>query len=58
MKRRWNPTELDAYWSLTPDESVQLRTKTGATRLGFALLLKSFLLEGRFPTTADSCGYS
>ena len=53
MKRRWNPTELDAYWCLTPDESVQLRNKTGATRLGFALLLKSFLLEGRFPTTAE-----
>ncbi|MDQ6773413.1 MAG: Tn3 family transposase [Candidatus Dormibacteraeota bacterium] len=49
MQRHWSPDELSAQWTLTPDERTWLANKTGATRLGFAVLLKSFLLEGRFP---------
>ncbi len=49
MKRRWSPDELAEYWMLTLDELRLLANKTGATRLGFALLLKFFQYEGRFP---------
>ncbi len=49
MKRLWTATELAESWTLLPDELALLGNKTGATRLGFALLLKAFQLEGRFP---------
>ena len=51
MKRRWSPEDLKAVWLLFPDELALLRNKTGATRLGFALLLKFFQEEGRFPNS-------
>src|SRR5437762_799680 len=43
---------LDAvvdHFTLVGDEVDQLRNKTGATRLGFALTLKFLLWRGRFP---------
>ena len=49
MKRHWAPDELAEHWTLHPDELGLLANKTGATRLGFALLLKAFIYEGRFP---------
>ena len=49
MKRVWTADELVKYWTLTPDELELLANKTGPTRLGFALLLKFFQYEGRFP---------
>jgi hypothetical protein len=49
MKRRWVPEELVEHWTLLPDELNLVGNKTGATRLGFAILLKVFQLEGRFP---------
>ena len=49
MKRRWEPEELVEHWTLLSDELKLLSNKTGATRLGFAILLKAFQLEGRFP---------
>lgn len=49
MKRRWDQEELDLHWGLMPPESGLLRNKSGSTRLGFALLLKFFQIEGRFP---------
>jgi hypothetical protein len=49
MKRRWETEELVDHWTLLPAELDLLANKTGATRLGFALLLKSFQLEARFP---------
>ncbi len=49
MKRLWTATELAESWTLLPDELALLGNKTGATRLGFALLLKAFQLDGRFP---------
>ena len=48
MKRTWDIEELIEHFTLVPSEL--LGNKTGATRLGFALLLKCFQLEGRFPT--------
>src|SRR6266516_8106044 len=50
MKRTWDIEELIEHFTLVPPELELLRNKTGATRLGFALLLKCFQLEGRFPT--------
>lgn len=49
MKRHWEPDELIDHWTLLPDELALLANKAGATRLGFAALLKFFQLEGRFP---------
>jgi hypothetical protein len=49
MKRVWTADELVEYWTLTPSELALLANKTGPTRLGFALLLKFFQSEGRFP---------
>jgi len=50
MKRSWDIEELIEHFTLVPPELELLGNKTGATRLGFALLLKCFQLEGRFPT--------
>ncbi len=50
MKRTWDIEELIEHFTLVPPELELLGNKTGATRLGFALLLKCFQLEGRFPT--------
>ncbi|MGI8913679.1 MAG: DUF4158 domain-containing protein [Chloroflexota bacterium] len=49
MKRQWTAEELAEHWTLAPGERELLANKTGATRLGFALLLKLFQQEGRFP---------
>ena len=49
MKRQWTREELTEQWTLAPEELALLANKAGATRLGFALLLKAFLLEGGFP---------
>ena len=49
MKREWAEEELAEHWTLLPSERERLANKTGATRLGFAVLLKFFQLEGRFP---------
>ncbi|HEY4045384.1 MAG TPA: DUF4158 domain-containing protein [Acidobacteriaceae bacterium] len=53
MKQDWHPEELDRYWTLSVEERNLLGNKTGATRLGFAVLLKSFLFDGRFPDRRD-----
>ncbi len=49
MKRQWTPDELAEYWTLTSRDVELIANKTGATRLGFALLLRFFQYEGRFP---------
>mgnify|MGYP000898506536 CR=1 FL=1 len=49
MKHACHPNELAHDWTLSPDERALLANKTGATRLGFALLLKLFQRDGRFP---------
>ncbi len=49
MKRQWENEELVEHWTLDVEERALLDNKTGATRLGFAVLLKFFRREGRFP---------
>src|SRR5258708_24731169 len=49
MKRQWTRDELADHWTPAPKELELLANKTGATRLGFAVLLKAFVFEGRFP---------
>lgn len=48
MKRTWTAEELLEHFSLLPDELAAVGNKSGATRLGFAVLLKCFQYEGRF----------
>ncbi|HEU4734272.1 MAG TPA: DUF4158 domain-containing protein, partial [Kofleriaceae bacterium] len=52
MRREWEPEELIAGWTLVDRDWELVANKSGATRLGFALLLKFFELEGRFPVHA------
>ena len=49
VNRDWNADELAEHWTLLPGEKPLLANKTGPTRLGFAVLLKFFQHEGRFP---------
>jgi TnpA family transposase len=49
MKRYWELEELIEHFTLMPNELSQLSNKTGATRLGFAVLFKFFQYEARFP---------
>jgi Domain of unknown function (DUF4158) len=49
VKRHWSTDELIDEWTLRPEELRFLGRKTGSGRLGFAILLKFFQHEGRFP---------
>ncbi|MFF5212188.1 DUF4158 domain-containing protein [Streptosporangium sp. NPDC000396] len=53
MRREWELENLIECWTLDEGELEVLGNKTGATRLGFALLLKFFELEARFPRRED-----
>jgi hypothetical protein len=46
MKRQWEPEELIEHFTLVESERVLLANKTGASRLGFAVLLKCFSSGG------------
>ena len=46
MKRRWDDVELNEYWSLSHDEFELLTNRTERGRLGFAVLLKFFEVDG------------
>jgi hypothetical protein len=50
MKRQWENEELIENWMLSAWDLGQLGNKIGATRLGFAVLLKFFQCQGRFPS--------
>jgi hypothetical protein len=52
VRREWKPEELIACWTLVDDNWRLVGNKTGATRLGFGLILKYFELKGRFPRHA------
>ena len=41
--------ELVEHWTVLGDEEDLVSGKRGATRLGFALILKFYTLHGRFP---------
>lgn len=49
MKRQWDIEELIEHFTLMKEDLDLLANKSGPTRLGFALLLKCFHYEGRFP---------
>lgn len=49
MKRNWNREELEQQWMLCAEEHQVLKYKTGANRLGFAVLMKFFQVTGQFP---------
>ena len=48
MKQAWNKYELHEHWSLA-DAELKLANRTERGRLGFAVLLKFFQFERRFP---------
>jgi hypothetical protein len=52
VRREWAPEDLIACWTLVEDDWDLVGNKAGATRLGFALPLKFFEVEGRFPRRA------
>ncbi len=45
--------ELVEHWTVLPDERDLVAGKRGATRLGFALLLKFYTNHGSFPQDRD-----
>jgi hypothetical protein len=49
VRGEWSPEELVESWTLLGDDRKRVGNKSGATRLGFAVLLKFFELEARFP---------
>ncbi|MEV3927482.1 DUF4158 domain-containing protein [Actinomadura coerulea] len=49
----WDPDELIGVWTLVDGDWELIATKAGATRLGFAVILKFYELEGRFPAYAE-----
>ena len=52
VKRRWETDELIEHWTLTPGEKQQALSKREPSWLGFAVLLKYFQHQGRFPKSA------
>jgi hypothetical protein len=45
--------DIDERWTLRASDRVLLGNKTGTARLGFAVLLKMFQAEGRFPSRPE-----
>jgi TnpA family transposase len=52
MRRDWAPEDLIASWTLVDDDWRLVGNKAGSNRLGFALLLKFFEIDARFPRYA------
>jgi hypothetical protein len=50
MKQNWDERELLESWTLTDSEKTLLEQRAKRNRLGFAILLKFFQIEGRFST--------
>lgn len=53
MRREWELEDLIECWTLDEAETGLLANKTGATRLAFAVILKYFEREARFPRRED-----
>ncbi|MET8383334.1 DUF4158 domain-containing protein [Streptosporangium canum] len=53
MRQDWEPEDLIEVWTLLEDDMKRLRNKSGANRLGFALLLKFFEVDARFPESVS-----
>lgn len=54
MQPMQHSDELAEQWMLLEGEHALLANKTGATRLGFAILLKFFGRHGRFPSSPSA----
>lgn len=52
VRQDWEPEDLIEVWTLLEDDMKRVRNKSGATRLGFALLLKFFEVGARCPESA------
>ncbi len=50
MARELDEDEVIGNWTLVGDELEQLSGRRGATKLGFALLLRFYAVHGRFPS--------
>lgn len=50
MKQNWELDELIEHFTILPNEMRLIENKTGETKIGFAILLKFFQNEARFPT--------
>jgi len=51
VRQDWEPEDVVGGWTLVEDDWRLVANKSGPTRLGFALLLKFFEQEGRFPSS-------
>ena len=49
MRAEWEPDELIEAWTLVKSDWDLIANKAGVTRLGFAVMLKFYEIEGRFP---------
>ncbi len=49
MRMEWSPEELVESWTLVEEDWRLLGNKGGATRLGFAVVLKFFEVKAAFP---------
>ncbi len=49
MKQNWELEELIEHFTVIPEEMRLIGNKYGSTRLGFAVSLKFFQYQGRFP---------
>jgi len=49
VRTEWEPDELIGAWTLVESDWKLIANKTGVTRLGFAVMLKFYEIEGRFP---------
>lgn len=53
MRQDWEPEDPIEVWTLLADDMKLVWNKSGTTWLGFALLLKFFEMEARFPESAS-----
>jgi hypothetical protein len=53
MRREWKLDDLIECWTLDEEDVTLIANKAGVTRLGFALMLKFFEQEARFPRRED-----
>jgi TnpA family transposase len=49
VRAEWEPDELIDAWTLTGGDWDLIANKAGVTRLGFAVMLKFYEIDGRFP---------
>jgi hypothetical protein len=57
MRREWDLEDLIECWTLDESEFELVGNKSGATRLGFSLMLKFFGSDRSTPETGNSRTY-